>query len=166
MTNRTHPDTPTEAVTAWRHSATGQTYALTADAYRCLVWQTTTGTWGAVVNGDGTSTAAYTFATPEDAKTWCEAHMLAQVDPSASAAAETAASTRPAAPQWRYRAVDGNYTLGYSGVHCRVWRTAADTWRAVVTQPQPAKRTQQTFDTLEDAQAWCEEQIAQRLAGS
>ena len=71
MTNGTQPHEDAGDVIAWRHSAKGQTYALTADSYRCLVWQTTRGTWGAVVISNGTATAAYTFATPEDAKHWC-----------------------------------------------------------------------------------------------
>ena len=72
MTNGTHPDEPTEDVITWRHSATGQTYAITADSYRCLVWHTMRDTWGAVVICNGATTAAYRFATPEDAKHWCE----------------------------------------------------------------------------------------------
>ncbi len=79
MTNGTQPDEPTADVPTWRHSATAQTYALTADSYRCLVWQTMRGTWAAVVTGHGESMASYTFATPEDAKHWCEARAAAVI---------------------------------------------------------------------------------------
>ena len=77
MTNGTRPDDVTGDVRAWRHSATGQTYVLMVAPFQCLVWRTVRGTWGAVVNCYGTSTAAYTFATPEDAKTWCETQVVA-----------------------------------------------------------------------------------------
>ena len=159
MTNSAHPDEMTSDVIDWRHSATGQTYVLQAAPYRCLVWHTLRGTWGAVVTGHGPALAAYTFSSPEEAQTWCEARVAAPGDPSPGAAAETATSTPPAAPPWRYRAIDGNYTLGHGGVHCRVWHTAADAWRAVVSHPGQAKRTQ-TFETREEAQAWCETQVA------
>ena len=75
MTNGTHPDQPTEDAITWRHSPTGQTYVLTADSYRCLVWQTMRTTWGGVVNSGRESTASYSFATPEEAKAWCEAQV-------------------------------------------------------------------------------------------
>jgi hypothetical protein len=61
----------------WQYSAKGPTYVLIAMPYRCLVWQTLAGTWGAVVNGHRRSTAAYAFATAEEAKTWCETQVEA-----------------------------------------------------------------------------------------
>ena len=72
MTDGSQPHEAAGNVIAWRHSAQGQTNVLTVDLYRCLVWHTTRGTWGAVVNGAGTSTAAYNFDTADEAKAWCE----------------------------------------------------------------------------------------------
>jgi hypothetical protein len=82
MTTSTQPedediDVAVDVMT-WRHSTAGQTYTLNSLPYRCLVWQTVAGTWGAVVNGHGTSTAGYAFATAEEAKTWCETHVEAR----------------------------------------------------------------------------------------
>ncbi len=54
MTTNTHDTAYTDDVLAWRHSATGQ------------------GAWGAVVNGAGTATAAYTFDAADAATAWCE----------------------------------------------------------------------------------------------
>ena len=72
MTNGVHPDPEPDGVPGWRYSAKGPTYVLITTSHRCLVWQTTRGPWGAVVNHAGTSTAAYNFDTADAAKAWCE----------------------------------------------------------------------------------------------
>ncbi len=77
MTTDSHSDEDVSIALHWQYSAKGPTYVLIATPYRCLVWQTMAGTWGTVVNGHGTSTATYNFATAEEAKTWCKAHVEA-----------------------------------------------------------------------------------------
>ncbi len=56
----------------WAYDPTDDSYTYILDHVRCRVWRTTLGNWAAVIIHRGISTAAYNFATPEDAKTWCE----------------------------------------------------------------------------------------------
>jgi hypothetical protein len=56
----------------WTYDASDNAYTLIRGALRCCVWLTTLGTWAAVFVQRGISTAAYNFATPEEAQTWCE----------------------------------------------------------------------------------------------
>ncbi len=57
----------------WTYDTTDNAYTCIRGDTRCRVWLTTLSTWAAVVMHHGISTAAYNFATPDDAKTWCEA---------------------------------------------------------------------------------------------
>ena len=56
----------------WTHDPADNAYTLIRGDLRCRVWLTTLGTWDAVLVHRGISTAAYNFATPEEAQSWCE----------------------------------------------------------------------------------------------
>ena len=56
----------------WQHDPNDDAYTLTVGDVRCRVWHTTLGTWAPVVSHRGISTAAYNFATPKEAQTWCK----------------------------------------------------------------------------------------------
>ena len=56
----------------WTHDPTDNAYMHITGDFRCRVWLTTLGTWAAVVMHHGISSAAYNFATCEEAQTWCE----------------------------------------------------------------------------------------------
>ena len=77
MTTNGQSDETAAATMHWQYSAKGPTYVLIAMPYRCLVWQTLAGTWGAVGNGHGRSTAGYAFVPAKEAKTWCETQVVA-----------------------------------------------------------------------------------------
>ena len=55
----------------WQPDPEGDAYTLIQGEVRCRVWHTTLGNWAAVFVHHGISTAAYNFATPDDAKIWC-----------------------------------------------------------------------------------------------
>ncbi len=59
----------------WHDDTAHQASTLIVELYRCRVWLTATGTWTAVVSRRGGGTDAYSFATPEEAKAWCEAQV-------------------------------------------------------------------------------------------
>lgn len=50
-------------------------------------------------------------------------------------------------------------TLIAEPYRCRVWRSAEGTWAAMVSRRGDAEATY-SYARLEDAQAWCEAQIA------
>ena len=63
--------------------------------------------------------------------------------------------------EWGYDAVEQAATLIAGDVRCRVWRTAADTWAALISVRGDATAAY-SFTTREAAQAWCEAQLAER----
>ena len=62
---------------SWTYDPTDDAYTRIQGDVRCRVWRTTLGNWAAVMSYRGISTAAYNFATPEDAQTWCETQAAA-----------------------------------------------------------------------------------------
>ena len=59
----------------WHDDTAHQVFTVIVEPYRCRVWRTALGTWTAVVSRRGGGTDASSFATPEDAKAWCEARV-------------------------------------------------------------------------------------------
>ena len=57
---------------SWTHDADDNAYTLISDTVRCRVWYTSMEDWAAIITQDGTSSAAYSFATADEAKAWCE----------------------------------------------------------------------------------------------
>ncbi len=56
----------------WTHDADDNAYTLISGNVRCRVWYTLLDTWAAACMHHGTSSAAYSFTTAEEAKAWCE----------------------------------------------------------------------------------------------
>ena len=65
------------------------------------------------------------------------------------------------AMEWVQDAADHAATLIEGEVRCRVWRTAAGTWAALISVRGDATAAY-SFATREAAQAWCEAQVAER----
>ncbi len=63
--------------------------------------------------------------------------------------------------EWVQDPVDQAATLIQGEVRCRVWRTAGGTWAALISVRGDATAAY-SFPTREQAQAWCEAQIAER----
>ena len=63
----------------WRRGRTANTYTLTVGNIHCRVWLTAAGSWAAIVRQYARSKGAYCFATPLEAKAWCEAR-LAEIE--------------------------------------------------------------------------------------
>lgn len=61
----------------WQYDPADNAYTRIDGALRCHVWFTALGNWAAIISERGISTAAYNFATPEDAQTWCETQAAA-----------------------------------------------------------------------------------------
>ena len=59
----------------WHDDTAHQVFTVIVEPYRCRVWRTALGTWTAVVSRRGGGTDAYSFATAEEAKAWCEARV-------------------------------------------------------------------------------------------
>ncbi len=59
----------------WHDDTAHQASTLIVERYRCRVWRMAAGTWTAVVSRQGGGTDAYSFATAEEAKAWCEAQV-------------------------------------------------------------------------------------------
>jgi hypothetical protein len=62
---------------------------------------------------------------------------------------------------WHDDPADQAATLIQGDARCRVWRTAADTWAALISVRGDATAAY-SFTTREEAQAWCEAQLAER----
>ena len=62
---------------------------------------------------------------------------------------------------WHNTPADQAATLIQGDARCRVWRTAADTWAALISVRGDATAAY-SFPTQEQAQAWCEAQLAER----
>ena len=56
----------------WTYDPTDNAYTLIRDGVRCRVWFTSMDNWAAVISFHGMASAAYNFATADEAKTWCE----------------------------------------------------------------------------------------------
>ena len=56
----------------WTHDAGDNAYTLISGAVRCRVWFTSMDNWAAVISFHGMASAAYNFATADEAKAWCE----------------------------------------------------------------------------------------------
>ena len=70
---------------SWSFDTTTQRYIMTVGAYRASVWQDvsdgrgTAASWGATVAGHNTATAAFNFASVDEAQAWCEAELKARL---------------------------------------------------------------------------------------
>jgi hypothetical protein len=62
---------------------------------------------------------------------------------------------------WHEDPADQAATLIEGDVRCRVWRTAAGTWSALISVHGDATAAY-SFPTREAAQAWCETHVAER----
>ena len=62
---------------------------------------------------------------------------------------------------WHEDAADQAATLIQGDVRCRVWRTTAATWAALISVHGDATAAY-SFPTRQEAQAWCEAQLAER----
>ncbi len=63
--------------------------------------------------------------------------------------------------EWGYDAVEQAATLIAGDVRCRVWRTAADRWAALISLHGDATAAY-SCATRQEAQAWCEQQLMER----
>jgi hypothetical protein len=63
--------------------------------------------------------------------------------------------------EWVQDPVDQAATLIQGAMRCRVWRTAGGTWAALISVRGEATAAY-SFPTQEQAQAWCEAQLAER----
>jgi hypothetical protein len=63
--------------------------------------------------------------------------------------------------EWVQDAADAAATLIRGDIRCRVWRTAAGTWAALISIHGDATAAY-SLATREAAQAWCEAQLAER----
>ena len=63
--------------------------------------------------------------------------------------------------EWVQDVADAAATLIQGDVRCRVWRTAAGTWAALISIHGDATAAY-SLATREAAQAWCEAQLAER----
>ena len=63
--------------------------------------------------------------------------------------------------EWGYDAVEQAATLIAGDGRCRVWRTAADTWAALISLHGDATAAYSSAPRQE-AQAWCEQQLTER----
>ncbi len=59
----------------WTYDASDNAYTLISGNVRCRVWYTSMGNWAAVTSDRGMTSAAYSFATADEAKAWCEQQM-------------------------------------------------------------------------------------------
>ncbi len=81
----------------WVHDPAEQAATLIQGEVRCRVWQTASGSWATLISVHGDATAAYSFATREQAQAWCEAQLAERRKPNACVdAASAAGSVRPA----------------------------------------------------------------------
>ena len=62
---------------------------------------------------------------------------------------------------WHEDPADQAATLIAGEARCRVWRTAADTWAALISVHGDATAAY-SFATRTEAQAWCKAQLAGR----
>jgi hypothetical protein len=67
----------------WVQDPADQAATLIQGELRCRVWQTTAGTWAALLSVRGEATAAYSFPTREAAQAWCETQIAERRKPRA-----------------------------------------------------------------------------------
>ncbi len=60
---------------------------------------------------------------------------------------------------WTHDTPDNAYTLISGEFRCRVWFTSLNTW-AAAHMYHGTSSASYSFTTVEDAQAWCEQQVA------
>ena len=64
---------------------------------------------------------------------------------------------------WVHDPADNAYTLIQGDIRCRVWHTR-DSWNAILSHRGDATAAY-SFNTAEEAQAWCERLVTERKAG-
>ncbi len=62
-------------------------------------------------------------------------------------------------PTWTPDAADDAYTLIADDIRCRVWRTTFGDWGAMISR-RGIGTASYSFATVDEAKAWCEQQIA------
>ena len=65
----------------WHDDPGGQAATLIEGDARGRVWRTAADTWAALLSIRGDATAAYSFATREEAQAWCEAQVAERRKP-------------------------------------------------------------------------------------
>ena len=65
----------------------------------------------------------------------------------------------PSTPRWEPDPSGEAYTLSSGAFRCRVWFTSLNTW-AAAHMYHGTSSASYSFTTVEDAQAWCEQQVA------
>ena len=64
---------------------------------------------------------------------------------------------------WEFHLAGRASTTDLGGGHARVWQAPAGTWSARLTIHRK-EHWRHDFDTVDDAKAWCEEQLSKLVA--